>query len=182
MLVDCYNQTFVDGIRDSFPEVTMVLPTDTSEKKSNKRHMNNLQQLVEMVHTKWWFHCEDDWEFTRGGFVEESINTLDGSEDSATYMIIGREPNSFKPYVDYWVDERYGVLRINSGPGGAFVSYTANPAIINVGKARALIGRFNDYKAESAISDFLGTTNRSRVGIFRKQYYKHIGEGRTSMT
>lgn len=183
IMVDCYNQSFVDAISTRFPEVVLVEPSRTSEKASD-RLMINIQELSDMVVGRWWFHCEDDWEFTRGGFLQDSLQVLNGWMcPDELYMIMGRQANSFKPHVDnQWVGP-IGSLRVNAGPGGAFTSYTANPALIDMDKARKFIGRFDDYRSESHISRTLGSMIvPKRVGIFNDRfYYSHIGYGKTSM-
>lgn len=176
MMVDCYDIKFVESIKKLYPDVSLLYPT-VDHKKKDLRHMHNLQELFKHVDTEWWFHCEDDWEFTRHGFVADSIDILSNSD---LYMIIGRQPNSFKPYMDYWIDSLHGVLRINAGPSGKFTSYTANPAVLNTAKVRKLIGDFSHYSGEWDISMKLGKKGK-RVGIFRNHYYHHIGDGMSTM-
>lgn len=146
--------------------------------RKNIRHMHNIQQLFEKVKTKRWVHLEDDWEFTRYGFVKDSIGLL---KNSPLYMIIGRQPNTFKPKVDYWVDDRHGVLAINRGPGGRFTSYTAYPAVLNTEKVLSLIGDFTKFRGEWDVSKYLGVTYGTRVGIWKNNYYYHIGDGKSTM-
>lgn len=181
VLVDCYNETFVEELRREFPSVLLENSTSDSENK-NVRHMNNLQQLFKNVKTKWWFHCEDDWEFFRGGFIEDSMRVLTNTSD--IYMVIGRQANTFKPHVNKtygWVNDEYSVLRTNSGPHGYFTSYTANPALLDTSKVHFLIGDFASFKAEYDISRHLGRHTNALVGIFKNHYYEHIGGGFSTM-
>ncbi|MGC6425270.1 MAG: glycosyltransferase [Lentimonas sp.] len=39
--------------------------------------MRSIDKIYETIKSSHAFHCEDDWEFTRGGFIEESITILD---------------------------------------------------------------------------------------------------------
>lgn len=187
LLLDCFNDTFADTLVSLYPTIHFLTPR-TKRSDKNLRHMDNIQQLFEMVSTRWWFHCEDDWEFLRPGFVNDSITLLtDGGKDESIYMVIGREPNTFKPLVNrtfgwkFVGGKEYGVLGINSGPSGKFTSYTANPAVIDAHVAKRLIGNFSRFRAEYDVSSYLGKSLGSRVGIFRNHYYKHIGGGRTTM-
>ena len=187
IMIDCFNETFADILQDKYADVHFVTPTSRHVRNKNRRQMDNLQQLFEMVSTPWWFHCEDDWEFLSPGFVEASKAVLsDPTTDRSIYMMMGREPNSFKPFVNKtfgWTTNspEYGVLNINSGPAGRFASYTANPAIINMSRARSMIGNFSNFRGEFDVSEKLGKRYGARVGIFKEHYYKHIGAGRTTM-
>jgi len=190
IMIDCFNSTFYDTLRMSYPDSIFVFPRSTEKKRINLRHMHNLQQLFEMVDTRWWFHCEDDWEFVAPGFIENSLDVLsDPHKNDSIYMIIGRKPNSFKPHVDEkfgWHksttgDNVYSVLKINSGPAGKFSSYTANPALIDVYATRRMIGNFSNYKGEYDVSSKLGKRHGARVGIFKEHYYYHLGDGVTTM-
>lgn len=176
--VDCYNRTFVNTLDRIFGERIHLFNSTSTNKIRQKRLMDNLRQLTSMVDTPWWFHCEDDWEFYRHGFVDDSISTLSHSN---VYMIIGRKPNGFKPFVDYWIDDNHGVLRRNAGPGGVFTSYTANPAVLKTVDVHRLIGDFSNYKGEWHVSKQLGKKDDALVGIFKLPYYKHIGGGRSSI-
>lgn len=175
-MVDCYNQEFVDSIKEKFPEIKLLYPKVHYTNKDLK-HMHNIQQLFEHVDTEWWFHCEDDWEFFRPDFVSAAVEFLSTSN---IYMIMGREPNTFKPHVDYWIDSSHGVLRINAGPSGKFSSYTANPAVLNTNKVKNLIGNFGNYRGEWDVSMQLGKKGE-RVGIFRNHYYYHTGGSMSTM-
>ena len=37
----------------------------------------SIDKMYKTVSTKYIFHCEDDWEFYRGGFIEDSIKILE---------------------------------------------------------------------------------------------------------
>ena len=186
IMLDCFNETLADTLYQKYPHVHFVTPTSPHGENGGARHMDNLQQLFEMVKTPWWFHCEDDWEFTAPGFIENSKTIL--SNDSSIYMIMGREPNTFKPHVDEtygWKtspnNHKYGALRINSGPSGSFASYTANPSVLDVSRVHAMIGNFSNYRGESDVSRKLGKRFSARVGIFRDHYYHHMGMGRSTI-
>ena len=189
LMIDCFNETFSNTLHLQYPYIHFITPRSTNFKKRNARHMDNLQQLFEMVDTPWWFHCEDDWEFTAPGFIENSKRVLsDPNTDNAIYMMMGREPNSFKPHVDEkfgWRtstnNHKYSVLRINSGASGSFTSFTANPSVMVVSRVHEMIGNFSNYKGEFDISRTLGKRYGARVGIFREHYYNHMGAGRSTM-
>jgi hypothetical protein len=183
MLIDCYNHTFVKQVDALFPHTITFMNASTMSNNVNERHMSNVQQLYETVHTRWWFHCEDDWEFVNDGFIQRSIRVLTETHNDKLYMMIGREPNTFRPFVDesYGWFGGYSVLRINSGPNGAFASYTANPAIIDVDKLKSLVSDFTVFKGEWHVSRTLGRVHKSRVGIFKEHFYKHIGDTRSTM-
>ena len=47
------------------------------------------------IETPYIFHCEDDWEFTRSGFIQESMRLLEAFED--VVMVALRSPQDAPP-------------------------------------------------------------------------------------
>jgi len=45
--------------------------------ESKKGQIKSITDAYETIDTPYVFHCEDDWEFTRSGFIEESFEVLD---------------------------------------------------------------------------------------------------------
>ena len=45
--------------------------------KENLGMFGSIDKLYKNIYTNYIFHCEDDWEFYRGGFMEDSIKVLE---------------------------------------------------------------------------------------------------------
>ena len=72
------------------------------------------------VDTEWIFHCEDDWEFYREGFVEDSMALLEANPEALQVWLrcLAHDLSILSPFV--YVDERlllYGLsfFRLMSG-------------------------------------------------------------------
>jgi hypothetical protein len=63
-------------------EVYHCLPRNWSDNttiilnKTKLGQLSSIDKAYEQVETHWVFHCEDDWEFYRPGFIEESMALL----------------------------------------------------------------------------------------------------------
>ncbi len=52
-----------------------------------------IDRAYSQVQFPYIFHCEDDWEFFRPGFIKESFILLDALSNASTIMLRGRERN-----------------------------------------------------------------------------------------
>ena len=72
----------------------------------NKKRIGQLRSIdkaYNKVDTEYVFHCEDDWEFLKKGFIERSINIL---EEDKNILLIGLR--SKKDYREgFFLDEEY---------------------------------------------------------------------------
>lgn len=57
-----------------FPIVNF--PVQIIYNEFNIGQIASIDKAYSMVTTPWIFHCEEDWEFFRGGFIEESLRIL----------------------------------------------------------------------------------------------------------
>jgi hypothetical protein len=49
--------------------------------KEKLGQIKSIDKLYSLVKTSYIFHCEDDWEFFRGGFIEDSLSILKENQD-----------------------------------------------------------------------------------------------------
>ena len=49
--------------------------------------IKSIDRAYSRVETEWIFHCEDDWEFCRDGFIEESFDILKEFERFSTVKL-----------------------------------------------------------------------------------------------
>lgn len=47
--------------------------------KGNLGQINSIDTLMKEVKTEYVFHTEDDWEYTRSGFIEDCLKIIDGA-------------------------------------------------------------------------------------------------------
>jgi GT2 family glycosyltransferase len=59
-----------DFLKEKFPNVEFIY------NETNTGQIKSIDKAYGLVDTPWIFHCEEDWQFYRGGFISESLNIL----------------------------------------------------------------------------------------------------------
>lgn len=79
------------GIIDCNEEVVnkykSVLNITSIYNKTNLTQLRSIDKLYSYVHTKYVFHCEEDWEFLQPGFIEKSMAIFDANPDEKIFTI-----------------------------------------------------------------------------------------------
>ncbi|MCM8536376.1 MAG: glycosyltransferase [Lentisphaeraceae bacterium] len=74
IIEDSGDETVHSSVPENFKEhFTIIL------NKPNLGQIKSIDKAYSLVKTKYVFHCEDDWEFYRSGFIEESIKILESN-------------------------------------------------------------------------------------------------------
>ena len=111
------------------------------------------------ITTPYIFHCEDDWEFTRGGFIQESMRLLEAFDD--VVMVALRSPADAPPEalehpVEHLND--IGYRRMSSASRPDWFGMSFNPGL----------RRLKDYQRIGSYVAIGEEKNLSR-------YYKSLG-------
>lgn len=116
------------------------------------------------VDTKWVFHCEDDWEFYREGFIEDSILLLEDNPEALQVWLrsLAHDLAIHSPYV--FVNERQfcnGVsfFRLKSDKED-WQGFSFNPGL----------RRLADYKQHAPYTRFSGEKDLSRIYHAENRY------------
>lgn len=139
-----------------------------------------LDALWSEVKTEYAFTCEDDWEFIREGFIEDSMEVLKLEPTVLQCWLTSLEPNNTHPI--NWVNDKYGIL---TNSGGVWSGTRFNPAL----KRKAdydLIAPFSQHTTWNAEKPWKCEADISKVyhklwfrgAILPNIYMRHIGEGR----
>ena len=130
------------------------------------------------IQTPYIFHCEDDWEFIRSGFMQPSLDLLEHYPD--VVMVWLRDPldrpeliRSMKPYNSphrcFDVSRAMPEYVLNFNPGlRRLVDYRETGNYQNIVEEERHIGRF--YAARGKKILLLGGS----------PYYRHIGQDHTT--
>ena len=106
-----------------------------------------------LVKTPFVFHCEDDWEFFRGGFIGESFAVLNAHPKVSAVMLRGRdEHRKFKKLPS----EKIGgveYFRAHAGLHWHYFGYAYNPGL----------RRMSDYRRIAPLADIGGEREVSFV-------------------
>lgn len=66
--------------------------------EKNIGQLNSIDKAYENVKTKYIFHLEDDWVFTKSGFIEESICWLESNKSILFVSLRSRNDQNHHPY------------------------------------------------------------------------------------
>ena len=143
---------------------------------SNMGEVKSIDKVYEFVNTDWIFHCEDDWEFYRSGFIEKSMAVMRANHKLFTVWL--RELNDTnthpvetdKTYCIYDTNLEHKItdyyLMATGALGGNWNGFTWNPGL----------RRLSDYKLVAPFSkyiepgDFAALTECRIDNVYHKQY------------
>ena len=139
--------------------------------------LKSIDKAYKEVDTEYVFHCEDDWEFFREGFIEKSIELL--KEDEKILIVGGREKED---YVEgFFFDESEDYV---SKSGERFYKvkgeiFTYNPGLRRK-KDMDLFGlheKLENQRYEEVLSDFYKEKGFKTI-FFKEPFVRHIGNKR----
>ena len=133
----------------------------------------NIDRIYAEVDTDWIFHCEDDWEFFRTGFIHESFAVMQDGEISTVSL---RDMSGF-PLDWLPVEDSHYVVNVdgpNQRPGLNF-----NPGLRRMCDYRAIgpYGRIAPNSREKHVSMAYLSAGK-RMAALQEPAVRHIGEGR----
>jgi hypothetical protein len=144
-----------------------------------------IDRLYSRVLTPYIFHCEDDWEFTKSGFIEKSLDILES--DPKIMQVWIRKPNDRNGHPAFG-----GIKKANDGThyqlmspnfaGGKFRGFSFNPGLRRLSDYQ-LIGPYSEIttfdpkqplKSEIAVGQAYFRKN-FRAATLLDGYCEHIG-------
>ena len=143
--------------------------------ETREGQLKSIDKAYNEVDTEYIFHCEDDWEFLKEGFIEKSMKLL--KEDPKLLTIGLRSKKDFKE--DFFKKEDY-----ISKDGERFYEvneeiYTYNPGLRRKSD-NDLFGsheKLKDKLYEIELSKFYKDRNYRTI-YFKEKYVEHIGDKR----
>jgi GT2 family glycosyltransferase len=177
---DSGNADAHNEIRRLYPNWTLIL---------EPKHRGQIQCIDDAyahVKTPYIFHCEDDWEFFKAGFMEPSLKILEHDKKVMIVWIL-HPPNHPIEQEIFKIDNiEYRLVGVDIS--GSWHGFTWNPSL----------RRLADYKLVEPYSGFIqaGDFNALtechigielyekygfRVASINDEYCKHIGGGRIAV-
>ena len=181
IIEDSHNLVQLTKVLDKFPAIDFIVLNNDPQ----LGQMRSIDKAYACVTAEYIFHCEDDWEFYREGFIEDSFDVLKSDEKIVTVWL--REQNdtnehpvepelfdstSTKP-IQYQIMLRNHKRRANSA---LWHGFTFNPGL----------RRLSDYQILAPIGELAGELNMSEIyhqkgfkaAIFPPGYVRHTGDHR----
>ena len=139
-----------------------------------------LDTLWQKVKTEYAFHMEDDWEFLREGFIEESMYVLKSEQKVMQVWLQPLEPKNTHP-ID-WYRHDYGIFKTSPT---LWAWHRFNPSLkrkidydlIAPFSKHTTFNPSKGWKSEAAISKVYNNLGFT-AAMLPTQYIKHIGGGR----
>ena len=175
---DSHNIGKLNSVLAKFPDVNFTVlhnPVQLGQ-------MRSIDRAYAAVTSDYIFHCEDDWEFYRTGFIEDSFKVLESDDKIITVWL--REQNDTNEHpVDPVLHEcsddsavQYQLMIINHqrrAGSALWHGFTLNPGL----------RRLKDYQLIAPMANYAGELTLSqayfelgfRGAIFPSGYVKHIG-------
>lgn len=139
--------------------------------------MKAIDKAYATVETPYIFHCEDDWEFFRSGFVAESLAILKARADVS---MVGLRPRAeLNVLVREMPVERLGALEyftLDPSLHPEYFSYGFNPGMRRLADALAL-SPLADIGYEPDVS-YAFKQRGFRIANLQQPAVRHIGDGR----
>lgn len=161
-------------LHEKFPDITWI------GGKYRQGQIVAIDTMYQLVKTTYIFHCEEDWEFYRAGFIEDSLAVLEKEPMISMVWIRDKEDTNQHPII--WQEE-YGIMKTNHN--GLWGGFCFNPGLRRLSdyKRFGSYGRHTQFSrkkpwlAEAAVSKLYSAAGY-RAAILKQGYVKHLGEGR----
>jgi hypothetical protein len=142
--------------------------------------LRSIDRAYASVETPFIFHCEDDWRFFRGGFIEESIRILNAFPNVSAVLSrrTGQNPIFDEIFLSSQIsqlgDIGFRIMNVERLPpwGG----YSFNPSVVRVADYKA-IGPFSKFRHEPHISEEFGRRGMA-FACLEEPACETIGKGR----
>ncbi len=139
--------------------------------------IKSIDKAYAQVKTPYVFHCEDDWEFFRNGFIAESFLVLEGRPDVSVVCLRPRSEQN-KLVRDAPRESVAGVAMFTLDPSfhPEYFSYSFNPGLRRM-KDYYAIGPFAPLGHEEDVSYYFKRAG-FRLANLEEPAVRHIGDDR----
>ncbi|MCE9789078.1 glycosyltransferase [Shewanella chilikensis] len=178
IIEDSHNLDKLLAVLGKFPDVDFTVLNNEPQ----LGQMKSIDRAYSKVTSEYIFHCEDDWEFYREGFIEDSLKVLDSDEHIMTVWLREQDDTNNHPIEskvfncqdisgrDYQIMQRNYKRKSSSD---VWHGFTFNPGL----------RRFKDYQLVAPIGELNGEMEMSKLyhskgfkaAIFETGYVRHIG-------
>lgn len=139
--------------------------------------LKSIDKVYSLVDTEYIFHCEEDWEFYKPGYIEYSMTILENNPKIMSCWLREDDDTNGMPIENTYYnceDIKYKLMSLNYR--GVWHGFTLNPTLIRL-KDYNLVKPYSQYNEEHFISikfyELGFRAAKSDIGFVR-----HIGWGR----
>lgn len=174
VIEDSGDQRMVEFIEREFPNLfDQVLFNDPPILQ-----LPSIDRAYAAVKTPYVFHCEDDWEFYRKGFIEDSLALLNEMPEVINVWLRGHEDTNGHPLEDEVHSASSGIAYRYLVPGydDQWYGFTLNPTLKRMSDYQK-VQPYAQYGSEGGISLKYRDLGYTGV-ILENSALRHIGHGR----
>lgn len=168
---------------DKFPTVTF------SYNYERLGQIKSVDRLMETVEAPYVFHIEEDWEFYKEGFIEDSFVVLNENPSIQCVWLRADTDTNGHPIEDYQYQRegskvKWSKLKLDHGNG--WHGFTFNPTLRRVGdyvmngpySNHAVFNPIKPWESEMALSNYFMKRGYIAAIIRGNGYVRHIGKNR----
>lgn len=145
---------------------------------SNKQgQAKALDTLLRQCKTKFYFSLEDDWEFYRGDFIEQSLDIM--TADKSVHHVWVRDPNDHRhPLKDITTINGVRVREVTKNYIKTWGGFSHNPGLKRLSDYKRMFPNgFQEFKDELACNNHAMKFDYKAVSLV-EHACKHIGWGK----
>jgi SAM-dependent methyltransferase len=175
---DSGNKAVHKAVKTLYPDYTIIC------NPKNIGLVASIDKGYAEVKTPFIFHCEEDWEFTRSGFIEKSLEILLICPEIMQVWIRALNDTNGHPFSEETYragNTDFRLVAVNVG-GGAWHGFTWNPGLRRLSDYEK-VAPFNDVLPEAKAGEremmvgIMFYKRGYRAAILPEGYIFHIGTG-----
>ncbi|MBS4070573.1 MAG: hypothetical protein KGZ90_04555 [Algoriphagus sp.] len=141
--------------------------------------LRSIDRAYSQVRTAYIFHCEDDWEFYKSGFIEKSFSVLLEKKKVINVWLREQNDTNNHPLESEIHDTSDGVSfkYLKTGFQGGFHGFTFNPGLRRT-EDYELIMPYANWPDEIDLSNEYYHKHQFRGVILTEGYVRHLGNHR----
>jgi GT2 family glycosyltransferase len=151
--------------------------------------IKSIDKLYAQIQTPYVFHLEEDWEFYKGGFIEDSFEVLDCQPSIHCVWIRSEKDTNGHPF-DAWIAQaegsNVGWSKVKTNHLGSWHGFTFNPCLRRVAdyfthgpySRLAVFNPKKPWESEMKVGKYFYEKGYHAAIIRGDGYVRHIGDGR----
>lgn len=175
------------GLPESHNNLCKIIKNNNVDLIINEKNIgqvSSIDKVYETIDTDYIFHCEDDWEFIKGGFIEKSLDVLKTDNNIVNVNIRVRfdgEKGSMHPLepTKYLTNNNTFYYKYVTNYLGEWHGFSWNPGLRRLNDY-LIIKPFIKYKNEQGVGkqyNLLGY----KSACLEEFYCKHIGNNSVTL-
>ena len=147
---------------EKYPQIEWIFNTERLGQSAS------IDILYNDIDTEYIFHCEDDWEFLKSGFIEESLEYMELSPNTLQAWLRGPHDTNGHPLI---IANKYDLL--TRGYQGIWHGFSLNPGLRRL-KEYLMAKPYSSIGWETELNKFYYERGYYAISL-KTKYVKHIG-------